>query len=201
MCHKVGSSGNTCCVAEVIQFGAHPECDGPRLVASEAPSLITRRASRHAALLPPGLDRIAASHAVRPSSAVLKGSATRLIGALAGYSGGRPRAPARHRGMPHSSSCIGIRGGWLPGWHDVGDRLCRLRSRRPGRPGRTRRLLRWETTVPDCRTNIPSLPLRPASHNAPDRICTTSTTCFPARRRVGEWSSFRAGQPSPAYRP
>lgn len=77
-----------------------------------------------------------------------------------------PSAPTRRRGMLLSRGRIGLRCCWLPGWHDVGDRLCRLRSRRLGRHGRAGRLLRRETTVPGCRTNILILTLRPVSHSA-----------------------------------
>jgi len=55
---------------------------------------------------------------------------------------------------------------WLPSRHNVGDRLCGLRSRLLDRHGRAGRLLRREAAVPGRRPDIQILAVRPVSDRA-----------------------------------
>ncbi len=150
--------------------------------AQECPADLPAHRTRHQpAPLPPRLDRIAAAHAVRPVVGGVKGisdaprrRAGRLFARppwvmpsfddrlLSGRCDGRcryqlprpPLAPTLHSGMFLSSGRIGLRRRWLPGGHDVGDRLCCLGNHRLGWQRRRGSRLCWKAAFPGCSANM-----------------------------------------------
>jgi hypothetical protein len=76
-----------------------------------------------------------------------------------------PSAPTCRDDRLLNRGRISLRRRWLPGRHDVGNRLCGFRSLRQGRHWCPRWLLRRKATVPRGRANILVLALRPVSHS------------------------------------